>query len=301
MLEQSSEEESEPETFEDENSDILSLPSADRRSLSASGDNLSVSGSGTSFSPNQHSYVNQGPRLSRDSQYARPASPSPSLVSEKEREDIERNEREEEIRRRRLQLYVFVMRCISYPFNARQPTDTNRRPVKITKEQLQRIKERFQAFFNKELNIQYDEAFSNAVHSYYEVFLKSDRIFNLVKNGGCSADDFRAVFKNNIEKRVRSLPEIDGLSKETVLSSWLAKFDQIFRGDEDPRRQSQRSMNNAVSELVLSKEQLYDMFQNILGVKKYEHTILFNALQVSLIVYFISCSYMFYVLFAIGC
>jgi len=36
------------------------------------------------------------------------------------------------------------------------------------------------------------------------------------------------VFKNNIEKRIRSLPEIDGLSKETVLSSWMAKFDQIF-------------------------------------------------------------------------
>ena len=281
MLEpSSSEEESENETFEDENSDVLSLPSADRRSLSASGDNLSVSGASSSFSPSQ--YVSQGPRLSRDSQNVRPASPSPSVLSEKEREDIEKNEREEEDRRRRLQLYVFVMRCISYPFNAKQPNDTPRRPVKITKEQLQKIKERFQAFFNKELNIQYDEAFSNAVHSYYEVFLKSDRISNMVRSGGCSADDFRAVFKNNIDKRVRSLPEIDGLSKETVLSSWMAKFDQIFRGDEDPRRQNQRSMSNAVSELVLSKEQLYDMFQNILSVKKYEHTILYNAMQVKL-------------------
>lgn len=119
----------------------------------------------------------------------------------------------------------------------------------------------------------------NAVQSYYEVFLKSDRVVALVRSGGCSSNDFREVFKNNIEKRVRSLPEIDGLSKETVLSSWMAKFDQIFRGDEDPRKRPQR-MVASTSEMILTKEQLYDMFQNILNVKKYEHQILYNALQV---------------------
>ena len=34
------------------------------------------------------------------------------------------------------------------------------------------------------------------------------------------------------------------------------------------------------SEMILSKEQLFDMFQQILGVKKFEHQILFNALMV---------------------
>ncbi|PAA51579.1 hypothetical protein BOX15_Mlig000167g1 [Macrostomum lignano] len=77
--------------------------------------------------------------------------------------------------------------------------------------------------------------------------------------------------------RVRCLPEIDGLSKETVLSSWMAKFDQIFRGNEDPRR-AQR-MAACQSELVLSKEQLYDLFQAVLNVRKYEHQIMFNACQ----------------------
>jgi len=36
----------------------------------------------------------------------------------------------------------------------------------------------------------------------------------------------------------------------------------------------------ATSEMILTKEQLYDMFQNILGIKKYEHQILYNAMQV---------------------
>ena len=32
---------------------------------------------------------------------------------------------------------------------------------------------------------------------------------------------------------------------------------------------------------VMNKEQLYDLFQQILGVKKFEHQLLYNAMQVS--------------------
>ncbi|XP_028907253.1 calcium-dependent secretion activator 1 isoform X9 [Ornithorhynchus anatinus] len=209
----------------------------------------------------------------------RPSSPSPSVVSEKEKEELERLQKEEEERKRKLQLYVFVMRCIAYPFNAKQPTDMARRQQKISKQQLQTVKDRFQAFLNGETQIVADEAFMNAVQSYYEVFLKSDRVARMVQSGGCSANDSREVFKKHIEKRVRSLPEIDGLSKETVLSSWMAKFDAIYRGEEDPRKQQARMTASAASELILSKEQLYEMFQNILGIKKFEHQLLYNACQ----------------------
>ncbi|XP_019723240.1 calcium-dependent secretion activator 1 isoform X21 [Hippocampus comes] len=209
----------------------------------------------------------------------RASSPSPSVGSDKEKEDIEKMQREEEERKKRLQLYVFVMRCIAYPFNAKQPTDMARRQQKISKQQLQTVKERFQAFLNGETQIVADEAFINAVQSYYEVFLKSDRVSRMVQSGGCSASDSREVFKKHIEKRVRSLPEIDGLSKETVLSSWIAKFDTIYRGEEDPRKHQQRMTASAASELILSKDQLYEMFQQILGIKKFEHQLLYNACQ----------------------
>ncbi|XP_051930991.1 calcium-dependent secretion activator 1 isoform X19 [Hippocampus zosterae] len=209
----------------------------------------------------------------------RASSPSPSVGSDKEKEDIEKMQREEEERKKRLQLYVFVMRCIAYPFNAKQPTDMARRQQKINKQQLQTVKERFQAFLNGETQIVADEAFINAVQSYYEVFLKSDRVSRMVQSGGCSASDSREVFKKHIEKRVRSLPEIDGLSKETVLSSWIAKFDTIYRGEEDPRKHQQRMTTSAASELILSKDQLYEMFQQILGIKKFEHQLLYNACQ----------------------
>ncbi|XP_053921585.1 calcium-dependent secretion activator 2 isoform X6 [Cuculus canorus] len=205
-------------------------------------------------------------------------SPSPSVLSDG-RDEQERLQREERERRLRLQLYVFVARCIAHPFNAKQPTDMARRQQKLNKQQLQILKERFQAFLNGETQIVADEAFCNAVRSYYEVFLKSDRVARMVHSGGCSANDFRDVFKKNIEKRVRSLPEIDGLSKETVLSSWLAKYDAIYRGEEDFCKQPNRMALSAVSELILSKEQLYEMFQQILGIKKLEHQLIYNACQ----------------------
>ncbi|XP_025922826.1 calcium-dependent secretion activator 2 isoform X9 [Apteryx rowi] len=257
MLDPSSSEEESDEVLEEERRDVLVVAGG---------------GSSRSLPPPA-----RDPRA-RDAGAARAASPSPSVLSEG-REEQERLQREEREKRLRLQLYVFIVRCIAHPFNAKQPTDMARRQQKLNKQQLQILKERFQAFLNGETQIVADEAFCNAVRSYYEVFLKSDRVARMVHSGGCSANDFRDVFKKNIEKRVRSLPEIDGLSKETVLSSWLAKYDAIYRGEEDFCKQPNRMALSAVSELILSKEQLYEMFQQILGIKKLEHQLIYNACQ----------------------
>lgn len=82
---------------------------------------------------------------SRANSLPRPTSPSPSVASEKTEVDLqEKQEREEEERKRRIQLYVFISRCIAYPFNAKQPTDMTRRQTKITKHQLETIINRFQ-------------------------------------------------------------------------------------------------------------------------------------------------------------
>ncbi|MFH4980300.1 hypothetical protein AB6A40_007009 [Gnathostoma spinigerum] len=204
----------------------------------------------------------------------------------KEEEERMKAEVEEEERKKKLQLYVFVAKCIAYHFNAKQPTDMARRQMKVNKQELARIKDRFQAFLRGETQIAADEAFTKAIDSYFEVFLKSERVSKVVQAGGFSQHDFREVFRCNVEKRIRSLPEIDGLSKETVLNSWITKFDTIIRGEDDnlQTRQSSsrgrlRGVNQANADLILGKDQLYDMFQQILGVKKFEHQIIFNALQ----------------------
>lgn len=298
MLEPSSSEEeggSDNEAVEDESSEATVLSSSTTaleiprsvsvtRSLSPGGAVVAGGGGGGGGGGETLSVVGAGgggvATQSRSNSLARPSSPSPSLVSEKD--DADRAEREEEERKKRLQLYVFVLRTIAYPFNAKQPTDMTRRQTKITKQQLETIQSRFQAFLKGETQIAADEAFQKAVLSYQEVFLRSERVQRMVASGACSAHDFREVFRTNVDKRVRSLPEIDGLSKETVLSSWMTKFDAIFRGDEDTRRGGAHGGGRPLpphAELLLSKEQLYDMFQGVLCIKKFEHQLLYNALQ----------------------
>ena len=50
--------------------------------------------------------------------------------------------------------------------------------------------------------------------------------------------------------------------------------------DEDTRRPGQRPTTAMLGNEVMNKEQLYDLFQQILGVKKFEHQLLYNAMQV---------------------
>ena len=123
--------------------DVQSSSTASR----SSADNVSLTGTASGGSSNQLTCHPLTGFTGRSS------SPSPSLISSDRGDSAltvayesgaDKSEREEEERRRRMLLYVFVMRCIAYPFNARQPTDMVHRQAKVTKQQLQSLKERFQ-------------------------------------------------------------------------------------------------------------------------------------------------------------
>ena len=104
----------------------------------------------------------------------KPLSPSPSITSERNDVDLEeKHERQEESKKRRLQLYVFVSRCIAHPFNAKQPTDMTRRQTKITKHQLDNICMRFQSFFKGN----YPNTFRNKFETMIDKYLKQKREF----------------------------------------------------------------------------------------------------------------------------
>lgn len=197
--------------------------------------------------------------------------------------EVEKVEKEEQERKTRLQLYVFVIRCISYPFNAKQPTDMVRRQPKVTKNQFETIVSRFVSFIKGELQMACDDSFINAINHYYQDFLKSEGAQILVNSGACSLNDFKDIFKRSTEKKIKSLPEIDSLSKETVLNSWMTKFEVLLGTEEDNKKSVKKGslpVSISSTEPILTKEQLYDMFQHVLNIKKFEHQLLFNALQV---------------------
>lgn len=216
----------------------------------------------------------------------------PEKEEEPEEDEADKAEREEVERKTRLQLYVLVLRCIAYPFNAAQQAEPIKtRNIKVTLSQLELIVNRFSSFLDNELSISADESFRSAVRNYFDAFLKSNRLHMIVASGACSAEDFREVFRKNIEKRVKSLPETEGTTKESIISQWLTKFDVIFRVYDDGeskkltgskmQQYQQQQQNLHICDSILTKEQLYDTFQNILKIKKFEHQLLYNALQVS--------------------
>ena len=60
-----------------------------------------------------------------------------------------------------------------------------------------------QGFLKGETKIASDEAFQKSVQYYFETFLKSERVQKMVAMGALSQNDFREVFRNNIDKRIR--------------------------------------------------------------------------------------------------
>ena len=71
-----------------------------------------------------------------------------------------KHEKEEEERKKRIQLYVFVLRSIAYTFNAKQSSDMQKRNLKVTKEGHEKMKSKvdvsdqqlMQPFFLKSLS-----------------------------------------------------------------------------------------------------------------------------------------------------
>ncbi|KAL1777923.1 calcium-dependent secretion activator 2 isoform X12, partial [Sigmodon hispidus] len=115
MLDPSSSEEESDEGLEEESREVLVAPGGSQRAPPA------TAREGRRDVPGRSGGGGCGA--------ARPVSPSPSVLSEG-RDEPERQLDEEQERRIRLQLYVFVVRCIAYPFNAKQPTDMARRQQK---------------------------------------------------------------------------------------------------------------------------------------------------------------------------
>lgn len=257
----------------------------------------------------------------------RPVSPSPSLLSDPNSKltvntDTEIDlEKEETERKTRLQLYVFVIRCISYSFNAKQPNDITKRPFKVTKSQFDAMLHRLESACSKAAAAavasassnsatgtsstattsasstaagQLDDIFLSILSEYLEIYLSDERIAYLIHSGSCSNNDFREIFRGLIRRRIKSLPDdilqppesnAVSSSKESLMSTWMAKFECLLKGDPEsdlhllkkptPRHQMIQANLTAV-ENILTKDQLYDMFQGILRIKKFEHQLLFK-------------------------
>ena len=60
----------------------------------------------------------------------------------------------------------------------------------------------------------------------------------------------------------------------------MEHYTSLITKDEEPRRPGQRLPTSMLGNELMNKEQLYDLFQQVLNVKKFEHQLLYNAMQV---------------------
>ena len=97
----------------------------------------------------------------------------------------EKHAKEEEERKRRIQLYVFVLRCVAYNFNAKQPNDMQKRHLKVTKEGHEKMKAKIEVkgkgFSSNWVLISFLLTLMLIYRVFYEVKLKSPRM-RLSKN-----------------------------------------------------------------------------------------------------------------------
>ena len=194
---------------------------------------------------------------------------------------------EDEERRSLLQLYVLVARCIAYPFANRQNAD--KLPVhgvRATEATLKQLRERFQSFLEGRTRLggNVDVAIQEAMRIYHETVLMSSDVAGLIRAGGWKVENFTGVFRAMLPRMLSNL-ELDESTETRVTTVWLQRFSAICR--TEPGLSHQDASSSCISvgpscEMVLTPEQLYEVFQSVLRVKRFEHQILFNQCQVKL-------------------
>lgn len=209
--------------------------------------------------------------------------------------DVE--QQEDDNRKLRLQLYVFVLRCISYSFNAKQ-TNANElhqqlKLKKLRKPQLEQIVQLHTRFIKTIHQAKLDDL-HNCVHiTFNRKFLSTERMKLFVESECCSHQDLRELFKQNAKQILKEAQQNNSINnnnnenlpanEEALINSWLIKFESIIRDDTDGADGTSAittiHQQQQQQQADISKEQLYQMFQNILNIKKFEHQLLHNALQ----------------------
>lgn len=182
-------------------------------------------------------------------------------------------QREEENRKLRLQLYVFVLRCISYSFNAKQTNTTDlhyrqqQQHLKLRKNQLEQIVQLHTRYIkgpfaasgkcphqqlNKQLSAiqlkQLDELYEKTHLTFNRKFLQNERMRLFVESECCSQQDLRELFRQHVERILKESKLFLPAKSTSMIRHSLALKGDITQGAQAQQRQP------AVNNLLANRE-----------------------------------------------
>ena len=197
------------------------------------------------------------------------------------------------------QLYLLVARCIAYPFNAKQQLETSPPKPKLNSERFCKIERTisvalegghnrtFEGFLTPgEQRCLRSDRFLECVRWFKDNVLVDEDVVRMCQSGSFSAKELELIFK------VRAMKVLTFSSATRQLDTsehqvWLNTFrkliehcSQAFSSCHTPPS-SRSPTSPGAAGTAPNQDKLYRLFQNILGVKTIEHTIIYRECQVS--------------------
>ena len=202
------------------------------------------------------------------------------------------------------QLYLLVARCIAYPFNSRFQIETAPPKPRLSNESYLKICDVLQAAINVDKTLQQhlilngnelktivNADFLERVEWYLNNILTRDDVRVACVSGNFSIKELENVFRVSICQKFRSKFEGGGggggdkvmnkkVESDPKFQIWVCTFVKLIEHGSQSVM-SEKELRQINKQMSLEKQELYSMFQNILGVAKSDHQALFRTCHVS--------------------
>jgi hypothetical protein len=198
------------------------------------------------------------------------------------------------------QLYLLVARCIAFPFNAKFQMETAPTKPRLNSSSYINIckvlqgcseldKDLLQHLILKgnEQKCIRNSDFTSSIEWYLSNILSRDDVRNACIKGAISTKELEHVFRIYITRKFRSgdvVPEVSIKEKSTKkydndpkFSAWMTTFAKLVELGHQHSLTDKEKMKVDKQINSLQKDDMYAMFQSILGVTRAEHQALFRA------------------------
>lgn len=190
------------------------------------------------------------------------------------------------IDKNKLQLYIFVARCIAYPITEWDIVSVNDENLEaLTFDEFLKIISNFETYLKSEKDLILGENYHHAMQYFYDQCLCSKFVKEGVKFRSFSYANLKNIFLlgadyylskdlnvNFTQNKHITREEIENEKKKNA-EVWLNFFDLTC--EHKPKR------TKKFSSITSHKERLFDYYCKVLNVETYHHQLIYNSLQVN--------------------